>query len=148
MNERLSYIDSLKGLAILFVLLLHSLSDGVRIAIWAPVHIGQAVPIFLAVTFFLSFLTMDKIGGSISEWFKLKRIKKMLRRVVLPFAVVLCIQCANLMYIGGFQPIIIVAGGGMVLVLIIFGYICKYGFLHHFCIGFLNGNLSLAQSLY
>ena len=35
MNERLSYIDSLKGIAIIFVLLLHTLSDGVRSAIIA-----------------------------------------------------------------------------------------------------------------
>ncbi len=121
MNERLSYIDFLKGIAIIFVLLLHTLSDGVRSAIIAQVHIGQAVPIFLTVTIFLSFLTMERLDDRISKWFEWIRIWRMFKRIILPFAIVLLIQCLILVYRTDFQPITILAGGARSRLLLYLG---------------------------
>ena len=112
MNSRLSYIDALKGIAITAVLLLHTLSDGARKAIIAPIHIGQAVPIFIAVTFFLSFLTMDRLNGKLIEWYKPARVLKMVKRVVIPFLIVLVLQCALLLFLSDVKPRVIIAGGG------------------------------------
>ena len=111
MNSRLSYIDALKGIAITAVLLLHTLSDGARKAIIAPIHIGQAVPIFIAVTFFLSFLTMDRLNGKLIEWYKPARVLKMVKRVVIPFLIVLVLQCALLLFLSDVKPRVIIAGG-------------------------------------
>lgn len=112
MIERLSYIDSIKGGAIISVLLLHSLSEGALDAIYSTVHIEQAVPVFLTVTCFLSYMAMDRIGVNIGQWYDVKRIHRMIKRVVLPFVIVLLVQCIILLFTNSFDLISIMAGGG------------------------------------
>lgn len=109
-TSRLSYIDALKGIAIVSVLLLHTLSGGVRELIYSQIHIGQAVPVFLATTFFLSYLSLDKMDGSLRKWFYWRRISKMINRVFLPFLVVLILQSVVHLYLNDFQILTIVGG--------------------------------------
>lgn len=84
MEKRSQEIDFIKGCAILSVLLLHSLSNGVRTLIYSEVHIAQAVPIFIAVTFYLSFINLQKCSNYIKYWFAKRRIKSLFRRIVFP----------------------------------------------------------------
>lgn len=112
MTTRLPYLDSIKGLSIIFVLLLHSLSRASLGFICASFHIGQAVPIFLTVTFYLSYLTMDRMEGNVGRWYGRKRVAKMLKRVVLPFVVVLILQCIILIYLFDIQWIKLITEGG------------------------------------
>lgn len=130
MNTRLSYLDSLKGLSIVFVILLHTLHKETLQLMYGSFHIGQAVPIFLTITFYLSYLTMDKLNGNVWQWYNGKRIIKMLKRVVLPFFVVLILQSLVLLYLNGIQSIkmILHGGGGMDLVLIMYGFISRFGY--------------------
>ena len=53
--KRLDQYDFLKGVAIVFVLLLHSLSREVLWFMHSNYSIGQAVPLFILCTFVLSF---------------------------------------------------------------------------------------------
>ena len=71
---------------------------------------------------------MERLDDRISKWFEWIRVWRMFKRIILPFAIVLLIQCLILVYRADFQPITILAGGGTVQALIIFGYIFKYGF--------------------
>ena len=55
MKARLPEIVFVKGIAIISVLLLHSLPENILDISLDSLHIGQAVPIFLFITFYLSF---------------------------------------------------------------------------------------------
>ena len=112
MSDRLTSINAIKGLAIIFVLLLHSLSPEYLERIYSTVHIGQAVPIFIAVTFFLSYLKLDKCMGSISSWYTKRNFIKLFHKVIFPYVLVLMLQCLILIAIGQLNVKHLVASGG------------------------------------
>lgn len=111
-ENRLSSIDALKGLAILAVLLLHSLDPAILGVIYGKIHIGQAVPIFVMITFYLSFLSMERRGEDIMSYYSLSRIKKMVQRIILPFFVVLLVQCILLLVFSRLELRTILKSGG------------------------------------
>lgn len=84
--EHIDWIDGAKGVAIVSVILLHSLPCLKEIA-WMY-HIGQAVPIFIFITALLSSMHYK----SIAQYYSWSRIGLMLKRVFVPFVVVLCLQ--------------------------------------------------------
>ena len=94
MKARLNEIDYVKGVAILSVLLLHSLPSNVLDITYNTLHIGQAVPIFLFITFYLSFkgLGANGIDRLFSYYFSRNRIKRVIKDVAVPFFVVVCFQ--------------------------------------------------------
>lgn len=114
MEKRSQEIDFVKGCAIFSVLLLHSLSNGVRTLIYSEVHIGQAVPIFIAVTFYLSFINLQKHSNDIKYWFSKRRIKSLFRRIVLP-VFVMNVVMISVCFVSGHKSYIInllKSGGG------------------------------------
>lgn len=84
--EHIDWIDGAKGIAILSVILLHSLPCLHEIG--APFHIGQAVPLFIFITAFLTSFRYT----SFVNYYSLSRIGKMLKRVFVPFLIVLILQ--------------------------------------------------------
>lgn len=113
MEKRSQEIDFVKGCAIFSVLLLHSLSNGVRTLICSYIHIGQAVPIFIAVTFYLSFINLQKHSNYIKYWFSKRRIKSLFKRIVLP-VFVMNVVVISICFVSGYkrQIISILESGG------------------------------------
>lgn len=118
------FIDFIKAYAILCVLFGHTFSpilDKVAYGVWA----GMQVPLFILVQSFHSY-KKDKA---------IVNIVKILTRVVLPFVVFEAITFGIAHFIGHVDCNILIhgvltVGGGMALVLIILGCMCK---LHCFC---------------
>lgn len=85
-GQHIDWIDGAKGVAIVAVVLLHSLPCLREIGwIW---HIGQAVPVFLFITAYLISMRFE----SLQTYFQWERIAKMLKKVFVPFVFVLLIQ--------------------------------------------------------
>lgn len=85
-TKHIEWIDGAKGVAILSVILLHSLPCLREIGwIW---HIGQAVPVFLFITAYLISIRFE----SFQSYFTWDRFARMIKRVFVPFVIVLTIQ--------------------------------------------------------
>ena len=84
--KHIEWIDGAKGVAILSVILLHSLPCLREIG-WM-FHIGQAVPIFIFITAYL----VSRHFESIQNYFKWDRVFRMLKKIFVPFLIVLFIQ--------------------------------------------------------
>ena len=85
-KSHIEWIDGAKGVAIISVILLHSLPCLYEIG--SIFHIGQAVPVFLFIT---AYLTSTRFNG-INTYFTRERIWKLIKNVFIPFLVVLFIQ--------------------------------------------------------
>lgn len=85
-KSHIEWIDGAKGVAILSVILLHSLPCLHEIG--SIFHVGQAVPVFLFIT---AYLTSTRFNG-INTYFTRERIWKLIKNVLIPFLAVLCIQ--------------------------------------------------------
>lgn len=84
--------EFVKGVAVSFVILLHTINNDVLNEIGHIFHIGQAVPLFIIVTFILSYMTLSKRKGrEISYWFSRKRWSRLMKIIFFPF---LCVQIA------------------------------------------------------
>lgn len=122
MKARLHEIDFIKGVAIISVILLHTLSQDVMTAAIAPLHIAQAVPLFLFITYYLSFkgLAEKEDGEVCSYYYSLKRVKRVLKEVAAPFFAVVALEVfsriAINIYLGKFFTIseltVVFFGGG------------------------------------
>lgn len=85
-EEHIDWVDGAKGVAILSVILLHSLPCLREIGwMW---HIGQAVPVFLFITAYLISIRFE----SLTAYFTVKRLWKMMQKVFFPFLTVLIVQ--------------------------------------------------------
>lgn len=85
-DKHIDWIDGAKGVAILSVILLHSLPCQREIGwMW---HIGQAVPVFLFITAYLISTRFD----TLRTYFTWGRFTKMMKKVFVPFVIVLAIQ--------------------------------------------------------
>ena len=88
-RERDYSIDFVKGVAILFVILLHNMPNE---SIYSIAYIGQAVPLFLLVSSYLTYGGFQRKG--FNGYFSARNVKKMLDRVFLPFFLLIFSQCA------------------------------------------------------
>lgn len=77
-KDRIQIIDAIKGLAIISVILLHILPGIVLNYTYSSFHIGQAVPIFLFISFYLSFKGIKDRGDSLLNYFNKRRIGRLL----------------------------------------------------------------------
>ena len=87
--QRDNSIDFVKGIAALSVIFLHNMPNRMIFSIgWY----GQAVPLFLIVTAYLTYAGFEK-GKTMADYYSSSSIKKFALRVMLPFVVVLMLQC-------------------------------------------------------
>lgn len=82
-------IDFVKGIAALSVVFLHNMPN---YYIGSIAWIGQAVPLFLFVTAYLTYGSFER-GKSIKDYYSKGSIVKMLNRVFKPFLIMTLIQC-------------------------------------------------------
>ncbi len=88
-------IDYIKGVAILMVILFHSIMI-YSLRIGSILHIEQAVPLFLMVSAYLAFLKMEKLTKK--DYFKKSNFLKFIKRIFIPFFLFeLIIVCVSFM---------------------------------------------------
>ena len=102
--ERLNYIDGLKGFAIVSVILLHAFPIQFLHKSFAFIHIWQAIPLFVFISFLLIFYKMDI--SSFREYYCWKRWKSLFRRIIYPFIFVEIIIVFTLLYKRNWEGII------------------------------------------
>ena len=76
-RERDYSIDFVKGVAILFVILLHNMPNE---SIYSIAYIGQAVPLFLLVSSYLTYGGFQRKG--FNGYFSARNVKKMLAYII------------------------------------------------------------------
>lgn len=94
-NQHIDWIDGVKGVAILSVILLHCLPDLGKV--YAFLHLEQAVPVFVFITAYLLTLHYK----SFKEYYRKERLWKMLRTVLPPFMIAtLCVSVVHWVHWG------------------------------------------------
>ncbi len=86
------YIDFLKGISIISVVFLHNVPFSLGYYIGFPFTLSQAVPIFLLVQVVNTYRSYLNHNQNLNIYFCWRNIKKMLRRIVLPFICMIVIQ--------------------------------------------------------
>lgn len=115
-KNNVDVLDYLKGIAILSVIFMHSVDRDYLYSIYQELWVGQAVPIFLTITFFLAFRKLSKSSNPIRTWFSKEHVKKTCQRIFPPFLAVTILQICilllcgrndlimNMLYGGGYGP--------------------------------------------
>ena len=107
-KNNIEWIDGAKGIAIISVILLHSLPCLKEIGwIW---HLGQAVPVFLFISAYLTSIHFVTIPA----YFTRDRFLGIIKKIFIPYFVVLLIQIVCL-YLCDSPPTskTIIKGGGL-----------------------------------
>lgn len=111
-TKRLDGLDFLKGFAILWVVLEHALPHDVatRFSLVFPL---KAVPVFFSITLFLMFRKFSEKKHYIRDWYQWGRFWRMVKKVFIPFFIVLIVQLLVLLLTSGREALspVIYAGG-------------------------------------
>lgn len=86
-RKQIVYLDFIKGVAAISVVLLHALPKEALLNSFAYVHIWQAVPLFVFVSFYLIFRKLDT-GIRLNDYYSKKSIGKVVKKVIVPFLIV------------------------------------------------------------
>lgn len=93
MKKRNYNIDIIKGIAIIAVILIHSLADELLLAILSPLYIWQAVPIFLLLAGYNTAASFQRRGYiSLNEFYNIPFLYSKVERLVYPFLLIWIIQ--------------------------------------------------------
>lgn len=84
-ENRIIEYDFIKGIAIVSVILLHTL-DAYLIPSGAFFHMWQAVPLFVLISFILLFKKLEIT--SLKEYYSWENIKKTLKKILVPFILI------------------------------------------------------------
>ena len=94
-NKHQYELDFIKGIAIISVLVLHSLKTETLDQIVSSFYLKQAVPLFIAVTFYLGFRSLSLKTNAceiLKYWYSKNRIIKTYNRIVKPFILIYIAQ--------------------------------------------------------
>lgn len=93
MKKRNYNIDIIKGLAIIAVILIHSLSDELLLAIFSPLYIWQAVPVFLLLAGYNTAASFQRRGYvSLNQFYDISFLYSKVERLLYPFLFIWIIQ--------------------------------------------------------
>ncbi|SOC38213.1 acyltransferase family protein [Salinicoccus kekensis] len=93
MKKRNYNIDIIKGLAIIAVILIHSLPDEMLLAILSPFYIWQAVPVFILLAGYNTAQSFQRRGYvSLNQFYNISFLYKKFERLVYPFLFIWAIQ--------------------------------------------------------
>lgn len=84
MANKIAEYDFIKGIAILSVILLHTVSYQFLIDSYAFFHIWQAVPLFILISYILIFTKLDK-RVDLCTYYSKQSIFKIVKRIALPY---------------------------------------------------------------
>lgn len=108
-NRRNEFLDFLKGLAIICVILIHNIPDVIQKQILSWYHIGQAVPIFMVVSGYLGYARYKRDCSIDIK----NQVSKLLKRVCLPFFIILVIPIFLKIKIGNLNVESLLKKGGI-----------------------------------
>ena len=93
MNKRNYNIDILKALAIIAVILLHSLQRDVLFLTGSPYHIWQTVPLFMLLAGYNTANSYKvRKYESLNQFYNISLMYKKLQRLIYPFLLVWIVQ--------------------------------------------------------
>ena len=93
MKKRNYNIDIIKGIAIIAVILIHSLADELLLAILSPFYIWQAVPIFILLAGYNTADSFQRRGYvSLNQFYNIPFLYSKVERLVYPFLFIWIIQ--------------------------------------------------------
>lgn len=93
MKKRNYNIDIIKGLAIIAVILIHSLTDELLLATLSPFYIWQAVPVFLLLAGYNTAQSFQRRGYvSLNQFYNFPFLYSKVERLVYPFLFIWIIQ--------------------------------------------------------
>lgn len=97
-SNRLVAIDYLKAIAIVLVIITHSITQEKRLKYYGPFWIDMAVPIFMIISGFTYSMSADRNKiKTLYQWFCWKSIAPKLQRIVLPYIIMIIIETIVLM---------------------------------------------------
>lgn len=99
-QNHLENIDFIKGLAAISVILLHTLPESLLYGSFAVYHIWQAVPIFLFITFYLGFSSLEKSGNVFKDYYSKERIKKVFQKLWIPLLILAVLEAIFFVFLG------------------------------------------------
>jgi peptidoglycan/LPS O-acetylase OafA/YrhL len=83
---RSSQVDIIKGLAIISVIILHSLSTPIKLSIGAPFYIWQAVPIFIIIAGYNGAMSCYAKGSiKLRQCYNWSMLSRRFHRILVPF---------------------------------------------------------------
>ena len=95
-RNKIAEYDFIKGIAILSVILLHTVSRQFLFDSYAFFYIWQAVPVFILVSYILIFRKNER-EINIITYFKLGNVQKIFKRIIIPYltiqAIIFIIGC-------------------------------------------------------
>ncbi len=98
--KHIRQIDILKGLAIISVVLIHTWSDRILLAIGAPFHIWQAVPVFILLSAFTGTYALVTYGKkTLAQSYDISILIRRLKRILVPYLVIWICQILIIIYI-------------------------------------------------
>jgi peptidoglycan/LPS O-acetylase OafA/YrhL len=90
---RVFQIDIIKGLAIMSVIILHTVPTSFLLKSLSPIHIWQAVPIFMILAGYNGATSLSKKQNkNIKELYNLKAIKNKIVKIIRPFVYIYLLQ--------------------------------------------------------
>lgn len=102
MRKRNYNIDVLKGIAILSVILLHTIPWDYRLLIGSPYHIWQAVPVFmLIVGYNFAKSAKSKNQETLADLYQVDIIKKRIVKILKPFIFILLARLVIQLFLTG-----------------------------------------------
>lgn len=101
-NERNHFIDILKGICILFVIITHFPWEAdERLKLLFPFWIGMAVPVFMIISGYVNTLSFERNGiAKIGDAYQSSMVVSKVLRYTIPFAMVFLLEMLSL-YIEG-----------------------------------------------
>ncbi len=86
-------IDLMKCLAIILIIVLHTVPTKVLGLTYADFHIWQAVPVFLVIMGITSVISYERLSYTrLGEYYSLKNMVHRCRRILVPFAIVFMVS--------------------------------------------------------
>lgn len=99
-SSHLDYIDFVKGVAALSVVLLHTLPVSILKGTIAVYHIWQAVPVFIFISFYLCFRNLERKDDVFKGYYSVDRIKKLFTKIWMPLLILAGIEAVFFFAIG------------------------------------------------
>lgn len=91
--SRIVSIDYLKAIAVILVILTHSLQTNTYLKIGGPFWIDMSVPIFIIISGFTNAMSSDKHGiNTLKEYFNMKSISSKLSRLMFPYLIIVSLE--------------------------------------------------------
>ena len=105
-KNRLSVFDCLKGICMIFVIIIHNnISDKAYLTLLFPFHIQMDVPIFMIISGYMYSLSSSSKGiSSTHKWFSVNNLFSKISRIIIPYTVVYIFELLNdFIKLGGYN---------------------------------------------